>query len=65
MASANLAATYNRPDFPIVSNKIWCFTGDGCLQEGVGQEALSLAGHLKLGNLVVVYDDNSVSDPKG
>jgi dihydroxyacetone synthase len=60
VASKHLAATYNKPNFPIVDNTIWCFTGDGCLQEGVGQEALSLAGHLGLGNLIVVYDDNSV-----
>lgn len=60
MAAKNLAATYNKPSFPIIDNKIWCFTGDGCLQEGVGQEALSLAGHLRLDNLIVVYDDNSV-----
>jgi len=60
IASKHLAATYNRPNFDIVNNKIWCFTGDGCLQEGVGQEALSVAGHLRLDNLIVIYDDNSV-----
>lgn len=60
IASKNLAATYNKPGFDIISNKVWCFTGDGCLQEGVGQEALSLAGHLRLDNLIVVYDDNQV-----
>jgi dihydroxyacetone synthase len=38
MASKHLAARYNRPDYPIVDNKIWAMTGDGCLQEGVGQE---------------------------
>ncbi|KAL1742395.1 Transketolase, thiamine diphosphate binding domain-containing protein [Schizophyllum fasciatum] len=61
IASKNLAATYNKPSFPVVENKIWCFVGDGCLQEGVGQEALSLAGHLRLDNLIVIYDDNSVT----
>lgn len=38
MANKNMAATYNRDGFPIIQNKVWCFTGDGCLQEGVGQE---------------------------
>lgn len=38
MASKNLAAIYNKDDLKVVDNKIWCFTGDGCLQEGVGQE---------------------------
>lgn len=60
IASKHLAATYNKPDHAVVDNRIWCFTGDGCLQEGVGQEALSLAGHLRLDNLIVVYDDNQV-----
>ncbi|KAF8151785.1 Transketolase, thiamine diphosphate binding domain-containing protein [Crassisporium funariophilum] len=60
-ASKHLAATYNKPGFDIVNNKVWCFSGDGCLQEGVGQEAMSIAGHLRLDNLIVVYDDNSVT----
>lgn len=38
MAAKMLAAQYNKPGFPVIDNKIWCFTGDGCLQEGVGQE---------------------------
>lgn len=38
MASKNLGAIYNKDDLKVVDNKIWCFTGDGCLQEGVGQE---------------------------
>ncbi|GAA5983619.1 hypothetical protein JCM10908_000354 [Rhodotorula pacifica] len=61
MASKQLAAQYNKPDFDIVSNKIWCFTGDGCLQEGVGQEAISLAGHFALDNLILVYDCNKIT----
>ncbi|KII95646.1 hypothetical protein PLICRDRAFT_34572 [Plicaturopsis crispa FD-325 SS-3] len=61
IASKHLAATYNKPDHVVVDNRIWCFTGDGCLQEGVGQEALSLAGHLRLDNLIVVYDDNQIT----
>ncbi|KIR57904.1 transketolase [Cryptococcus bacillisporus CA1873] len=61
IASKQLAATYNREGLDIVDNKIWCFTGDGCLQEGVGQEAISLAGHLGLDNLILVYDNNAVT----
>jgi dihydroxyacetone synthase len=38
MAGKNLAATYNKDGYDVVSGKVWCFTGDGCLQEGVGQE---------------------------
>lgn len=61
IASKHFAATYNRPGYEVVNNKIWCFSGDGCLQEGVGQEALSLAGHMRLDNLILIYDDNSVT----
>ncbi|KAJ9119051.1 hypothetical protein QFC22_003542 [Naganishia vaughanmartiniae] len=61
MASKQLAATYNRDGLNVVDNKIWCFTGDGCLQEGVGQESISLAGHLALDNLILIYDNNSVT----
>lgn len=61
MASKNLAATYNKPEFPVVNNTIWCMIGDACLQEGVGLEAISLAGHFKLNNLVVMYDNNQIS----
>ncbi|BEJ18270.1 hypothetical protein CspHIS471_0705470 [Cutaneotrichosporon sp. HIS471] len=61
VAGKNLASTYNRPGFPLVQGTIWCFTGDGCLQEGVGQEALSLAGHWGLDNLVLIYDNNGVT----
>lgn len=45
----------------IVDHRTYVFCGDGCLMEGVGQEAVSLAGHLKLGKLVVLYDDNSIT----
>lgn len=61
IAEKHLAAEFNRPNFPIVSNKIWVFNGDGCLQEGVSQEAASLAGHLALDNLIWVYDDNKIT----
>lgn len=61
IASKNLAGTYNKPEFPVVNNTIWCMIGDACLQEGVGLEAISLAGHFKLNNLVVMYDNNQIS----
>jgi len=61
MATKNLAATYNRPGFDIINNTIWCMTGDACLQEGVGLEAISLAGHWKLNNLVLIFDNNNVT----
>jgi dihydroxyacetone synthase len=41
VAGKNLGATYNREGYPVVDGKVWCFTGDGCLQEGVGQEGKS------------------------
>lgn len=61
MATKNLAATYNKPGFPLIDNMTWCMIGDACLQEGVGLEAISLAGHWKLNNLVVIYDNNQVT----
>lgn len=45
----------------LVNHRTWVFVGDGCLMEGVGQEAASLAGHLGLGKLVAVFDDNSIT----
>jgi transketolase len=56
-----LANYFNREGFPIVDYKIYVIAGDGDLQEGVASEACSLAGHLGLDNLVVVYDDNHIS----
>lgn len=61
MASKHLAATYNKPGFEVVNNHTWCMIGDACLQEGVALEAISLAGHLKLENLTVMYDNNQVT----
>ena len=46
----------------LVDHFTWAFVGDGCLQEGVGQEAIALAGHLRLGKLVFLWDDNRITD---
>jgi dihydroxyacetone synthase len=61
MATKHLAATFNRPGYEVVNNHTWCMVGDACLQEGVGCEAFSYAGHLKLNNLTVIYDNNQIS----
>lgn len=61
MASKNLQATYNKPEFDVVSNHTWCMIGDACLQEGVALEAISFAGHLKLNNLTIIYDNNQIT----
>jgi transketolase len=54
IAETHLAATYNRPGFPVVDNFTYVICGDGCLQEGVASEACSLAGTLGLGKLIVL-----------
>jgi transketolase len=61
IAEAHLGAVYNRDDQAIVDHFTYCICGDGDLMEGISQEAASLAGHLKLGKLIVLYDDNLVS----
>mmetsp|Transcript_22597 Transcript_22597/g.31593 ORF Transcript_22597/g.31593 Transcript_22597/m.31593 type:complete len:627 (-) Transcript_22597:518-2398(-) len=61
IAEANLAATYNKPNFPVFDNYTYVFCGDGCMMEGLTSEASSLAGHLGLGKLIVFYDDNNIS----
>ncbi|RNE97892.1 transketolase 1 [Trypanosoma conorhini] len=61
VAEAQLAATYNRPGHNIIDHWTYVFCGDGCLMEGVGQESLSLAGHLGLEKFVLVYDSNHIS----
>src|SRR2546425_7353198 len=56
-----LASHYNRPNFQIFDYNIYAICGDGCLMEGVGSEAASLAGHLRLDNLCWIYDNNRIS----
>ncbi|MFT5500143.1 MAG: transketolase [Woeseiaceae bacterium] len=56
-----LAATFNRGAFNVVDHRTWVFLGDGCLMEGISHEACSLAGTLKLGKLICLYDDNGIS----
>ncbi|TDB37717.1 MAG: transketolase [Actinobacteria bacterium] len=61
IAEASLAARFNRPGHAIVDHYTYAMCGDGDLMEGVSAEAASLAGHLALGKLVVLYDDNHIS----
>ena len=56
-----LAAHFNRPGYEIVNHRVYAIAGDGCMMEGVSQEAASLAGHLKLSNLVWIYDNNHIT----
>jgi transketolase len=61
IAQKYLAARYNRPGLKVVDYTIYATLGDGDLMEGITSEAASLAGHLKLGNLIYFYDDNHIS----
>jgi transketolase len=61
MAEAHLAAKFNKPDVTLVDHYTYVILGDGCNMEGVSGEAASLAGHLKLGKLIALYDDNHIS----
>lgn len=61
MAERHLAATYNKPGKDIVDHYTFALCGDGDLMEGVAAEAISLAGHLKLDKLIVLYDSNDIS----
>ena len=61
IAEAQLAARYNRPELALIDHHTYVLVGDGDLMEGVAAEAASLAGHLKLGKLTCLYDDNRVT----
>jgi transketolase len=63
MAIAGLwqAATFNRPGYELFDYDVYALAGDGCLMEGIGSEAASLAGHLKLANLCWIYDNNKIT----
>jgi transketolase len=61
LAEAHLAARFNRPDHPIVDHRTWVLCSDGDLMEGVASEAASLAGHLRLGKLAWIWDDNRIT----
>ncbi|MEO0406129.1 MAG: transketolase [Cyanobacteria bacterium P01_A01_bin.135] len=61
MAEAHLAAKFNKPDATLVDHYTYAILGDGCNMEGVSGEACSLGGHLGLGKLIALYDDNHIS----
>ncbi|MBS0625638.1 MAG: transketolase [Verrucomicrobia bacterium] len=55
-----LAAKFNRDEYPLFTGKVFAVAGDGCIMEGISSEASSLAGHLQLNNLVLIYDANNI-----
>lgn len=61
MGQAHSAGVYNKPGYELFNNYTYVFFGDGCAMEGVASEAASQAGHLQLGNLIAIYDDNHIS----
>ncbi|GGD61105.1 transketolase [Paenibacillus nasutitermitis] len=61
MAEAHLASKFNQSGFPVVDHYTYALVGDGCLMEGISYEAMSMAGHMKLDKLVVLYDSNDIS----
>ncbi len=61
IAEAHLAAVFNRPGYPVVNHRTYTVVSDGDLMEGIASEAASLAGHLGLGKMVYLYDDNKIS----
>ena len=61
IAEQRLAAEFNREGYPVVDHYTYVYAGDGCMMEGITSEAASLAGHLKLGRLICLYDDNDIT----
>lgn len=61
IAQERLAAEFNKPEFPLIDHYTYIYAGDGCMMEGITAEAASLAGHLKLGRLICLYDDNQIT----
>src|SRR5919199_627842 len=61
IGAAHLGARFNKTEFPLIDHYIYAIVSDGDLMEGVASEAASLAGHLKLGKLIYLYDDNHVT----
>jgi transketolase len=61
MGAAHLGAKFNKEEFPLIDHNVYAIVSDGDLMEGVASEAASLAGHLKLGKLIYLYDDNKVT----
>jgi len=61
LGQAWMAKHFNKPDFEMIGYDVYALCGDGCMMEGVSGEAASLAGHLKLGNLCWIYDNNKIT----
>ena len=61
MAEEHLAAKFNKDGYPVVDHYTYALGGDGCMMEGISHEAFSLAGTLKLGKLIILYDSNNIT----